>query len=203
MSHICSTLGAYCFLLSEIAFNITTYSSTYTFDHDLLFHTCNHNYYWWFFSFGFGGSVVFIFIFAFFASTDNIFHYVFTLPLYIFLLIYSLYLTSENSYSECLVELSNQWKSTNLYNFDHSKYQLNFQCCGWENYSDNGILKCPFSFESGCKNIFNSYFEPQFTSLFSTFLYISILSVSSFILLMVCYCFDTDSNISSQVIFLN
>lgn len=62
-------------------------------------------------------------------------------------------------------------------------YQIDHECCGWENSSHYALDKCPFKYQSGCKSILTNYVNTRFGRLFDGFC--AALVIGNFCLLVI------------------
>ena len=72
-------------------------------------------------------------------------------------------MTSKPSLKNWINKWNNQWT-----NISHSmSFQLENNCCGWDNFKDRSISSCPFLSKSGCKSIVKEWIYSKFIEIFN------------------------------------
>jgi hypothetical protein len=109
-------------------------------------------------------------------------HYFLTFPaLWIQIFVY-IWACSPSSCQQYIKDWSGQWLASSLV---VQKLEIQYECCGWVNASDRGLLPCPSTFQSGCIQIVTDYLESRTEELLAAALAVLFTTLASAIALFV------------------
>ena len=133
------------------------------------------------------GFLLIIGVFVYLSSTTFFINWILTVP--VFIIVSCLYITYTRSglVSEYLNQYNFIWNPTDKKIIE---FQWKHSCCGYENFTDRSIPNCPYSYQSGCRDVIGDYLRPRFYEIFVASITMMILFVVSMISLSITSLWD-------------